>query len=51
MEKGKTVARSKSDVASREISRISRLLDKIDMKLFIIIILLIGILIVAIADL
>ncbi|HHU76328.1 MAG TPA: hypothetical protein GXZ24_05485 [Firmicutes bacterium] len=51
MEKGKTTTRPKSDIANREIFKISELLNKIDMKLFIVVILLIGILIVAIADL
>jgi hypothetical protein len=51
VEKGKTTTRPKSDIANREIFKISELLNKIDMKLFIVVILLIGILIVAIADL
>jgi hypothetical protein len=51
MDKKKDVNKLKSDLSPKNIFEISKQLGRIDAKLFIVIILLAGILIVAIADL
>lgn len=51
MDKRKDVNKLKSDISPKNIFEISKQLGRIDTKLFIVIILLVGILIVAIADL
>lgn len=51
MDKSKDANKAKNDISAKKFFEISKQLSKLDTKLFIVVILLAGILIVAIADL